>query len=86
MYSFSFAYNDVLPSQCRRCLEIRSRIVDSKPGDKTVRILCKEGKQTESTLQLATVGVGLAVCQCGEVPWSPALGRQPAGTSAAVGR
>jgi hypothetical protein len=91
MYSFSFAYNDVLPFHCRRCLEIRSRLVDSKPGDTTVRILCKEGKQTESTLQLATVGVGsqcegLAMCQCGAVPWPSALGRQPAGAAAAVGR
>jgi hypothetical protein len=30
--------------------------VGSKPGDTTVSILCKEGKQTETTLRLATVG------------------------------
>jgi hypothetical protein len=70
MYSLSFAYNDVLAFHCTRRLEIRSRIVDSKPGDTTVHILCKEGKQTETTLLLATVRVGsqcegLAMCQYG---------------------
>lgn len=45
----------MLPSHYTRRSEIRSRRVDCEPGDTTVSILCKEGKQTETTLQLVTV-------------------------------